>query len=275
MHFSRERLRGFNDVLKARGLSLSKLTAPPSFRSRARSLAEQQKNLGQWLLELEKPVGLFAVTDYRARMILNVCLEHEFRVPEEVAVLGMDDDRVVCEHSVPTLSSIARPDTRIGYQAAACLDRLMQGLAPEHWETLVPPPGVIERASTQTQAIEDKRLLKAVNYINAHAHEGISIEQVCSAASVSRRLLEGLFRQELHCTPHRYMLHRQLSLACRLLSQPTRRPFDEIAQASGFQHNKRLYTVFQRNLNITPSEYRRRALNEAESPPPLTHLVAE
>jgi len=151
-------------------------------------------HLSEWLKSLVKPIGLLAASDGRAREVLDACRLANIHVPEEIAVLGVNDDEMICEMANPPLSSVIHNARRVGYEAAAMLDRLMSGKKIVA-DIVVDPLGVRCRQSTDLLAIEDPEISKAVRFIREHACEGIRVDDVLEEVALSRRSLEKRFRQ--------------------------------------------------------------------------------
>ena len=140
-----------------------------------------QHELTAWIESLEKPLGLMAVNDARARHVLEACRAIGLRVPEDVAVLGVDNDELMCELTAPPLSSIEHGAGSLGYQAAALLDRLMAGKKARRLQTLVEPEGVVTRRSTDILAIADPEVAAAIAFIHRHSCEPIRVADVVDA----------------------------------------------------------------------------------------------
>ena len=137
---------------------------PPTYRAKGLQWRDQQRKLVKWLAGLPTPIGLFAVTDYRARQVLDACRQIGLRVPQQVAVIGVDNEEVICVHVQPQLSSVVRNNQQEGYHAAAMLDQLIRGRKLEATEEMIPPLGVVARESTETVAFKDPRLCEAIEY---------------------------------------------------------------------------------------------------------------
>jgi LacI family transcriptional regulator len=218
--------------------------------------AADQNDLARWLKKLPKPVGVFACFDIRGRQVLDACRGAGLRVPDDVAVIGVDNDPVLCELSDPPLSSVA-PDThRTGYVAADLLDRMMSGEKVAPAPHLIAPTGVVARRSTDALAIEDPELSKAVRFIREHACDGISISQVLEGVALSRRALETRFSKQLGRTPHDEIVRVQIERAKQLLLQ-TELPLKTIANRVGIPHPEYLNVVFKRVTGQPPGIYRR------------------
>ncbi|MBI3855639.1 MAG: XylR family transcriptional regulator [Planctomycetes bacterium] len=150
-----------------------------------------QERLKRWIQKLPRPLGLVAANDIHGLRALDACRRAGLAVPEEVAVVGADDDAELCDLSDPPLSSVAFNPERVGYEAAELLDRLMAGRSAPREPLLVPPLGVSTRQSTDILAIDDPGVAKAIHYIRRHAFEGITVEDVLREVPLSRRALEG------------------------------------------------------------------------------------
>jgi len=213
--------------------------------------------LGEWLRSLPKPVALLACNDRFARMVLDVCLEEGLGVPDEVAVLGVDNDEVLCTVSRPQLSSITPDAEAIGFQALATLYRLMRGEevgALQHW---IAPLSIEARESTDTTATEDWVVRQALRFIHGNALGEIGVGDVVGRVGVSRRLLEQRFRKVLGRPIHEEIFRVRLQEAQRLLSG-TELPLKDVALRSGFKRADYLSVVFREKLGMTPGEYRQK-----------------
>jgi LacI family transcriptional regulator len=178
------------------------------------------------------------------------------RVPDDVAVLGVDNDTVLCELSDPALSSIAPDTLRTGYLAAQLLDQMMAKKHVDPIPYLIKPVGIVARRSTDALAIADEEVSKAVRFIRENACEGITVEHVLQAVPLSRRVLESRFRRLLGRTPHREILRCRIERAKELL-RGTDLPLKTIAARVGIPHLEYLSVTFKRTTGQTPGEYRR------------------
>ncbi|MBX3425272.1 MAG: DNA-binding transcriptional regulator [Pirellulales bacterium] len=259
VQYSRERLAGFVQRLEAEDLTCVEFLSPPTFGLGGNKWLQQHRALAVWLAQLATPCGLFAVSDYRARMALDACRQIGSEVPEKVALIGVDNEQIICEHARPRLTSVARNDRLEGYRAAAMLDRLMRGESQLLDETPIPPLEVVQRDSTATFAVEDPRLRDALAYIHERLGTPITIDDVLKHARVSRRWLEYAFRGVLHETPYQYLRRQRLSLAKRLLAEQSGVKMQRIAQLSGFSSGKHLAIAFQKAYGVSPRDFRRNA----------------
>lgn len=217
---------------------------------------EEMETVARWLASLPKPLGLMACNDFRGIQALEACRRAGIAVPEEVSVVGADDDPIACELAHPALSSVI-PDCRaIGYEAAARLDRMMRGQRVSRRPVVVPPLGIAVRRSSEFTAISDPCLAEALRYVRDHVHRGIRVEDVLSAVTVSRSKLQRLFRDELGRTIHETIARERIRLAERLLIE-TDLGYEEIAHRSGFAYLGYMSTVFRRATGLAPAAYRR------------------
>jgi LacI family transcriptional regulator len=176
-------------------------------------------------------------------------------VPDEVAVIGVDDDELLCELSNPPLSSVIPNTYRTGYEAAALLDKMMAGERFRSEAHLIAPVGVSTRQSTDVLAIHDRNIARALHYIRNHACSGINVQDVIKAVPQSRRLMEKRFVKLIGRTPHQEILRVQLERVKQLLTQ-TDLSIDEIAERCGFAHVEYLSVAFKRELGVPPSKFR-------------------
>jgi len=248
------------NLIRERGLFCSVHSLAPAHSGRQES---EIKSIAQWLLHLPKPVGIMACYDFRGRQILSACRENEIAVPDEVAVMGVDNDAVLCELADPPLSSVNLNAHRAGYDAAALLDRMMKGETINHpGGHLIDPLGVVARQSTDVLAVEDPGVVAAVRYIRAHACEGISVKDVLKAAPQSRRSLECRFKKLIGRTPHDEISRVQLNRVRQLLVESDL-SLEQIAESAGFAHAGYLSTVFYQSVGVNPRAYR--ALNRPKT----------
>jgi LacI family transcriptional regulator len=208
-----------------------------------------------WLKRLPKPVAVFACYDNRGQQVLEASRRAGFAVPEEVAVIGADNDEVLCVLSPPPLSSVILNPRRAGWEAAAVLALLMRGEKVSTEPHLIPPVGIATRQSTDILAVHDLKIASALRYIREHACEGIGVGDVLRHCPMARRALENRFGRLLGRTPGEEILRVQLNRVKELLIG-TKLPIWEIANRTGFGPEY-LSVVFQRQFNTTPSRFRR------------------
>jgi LacI family transcriptional regulator len=228
----------------------------PRGRRAAAAAGDDDAQIEAWLTGLEKPVALFACYDVRGRQALDACRRAAIAVPDEVAVLGVDDDEVLCELASPPLSSIVPDAVGAGREAAVILDRLMDGGAAGGTEWLLEPLGITTRRSTDVVAIDEPLVAAAMRYIRDHAERGIKATDVARALGISRRVLETRFARRVGHTPHDEIARVQMRLVEGLLRE-TDLPLATIAARAGFRHPEYLTVAFTRHHGTPPSRWRR------------------
>jgi LacI family transcriptional regulator len=211
--------------------------------------------LADWLKSLKSPIGLLAASDARAREVLDACRLASLHVPEEIAVLGVNDDEMICEMANPPLSSVIHNARRIGYEAAAMLDQLMSGRKVAA-DIVVDPLGVHARQSSDLLAIEDPEVAKAVRFIRENACKGIRVDDVLDHVALSRRALEMRFRQWVGRPPHMEIRRVQLERVKELLVTSDYK-LEKIAEVTGFSTAQYLAGLFHRVMKVTPGSWRR------------------
>ena len=214
-----------------------------------------EEAVATWVSSLPKPVGLMACNDLRAQQILMACGDREITVPDEVAVIGVDNDELICELCHPPLSSIEQNPQRVGYEAAALLDRLLDGEAPPAEPILVEPLRVVARLSTDVVAIGDASVTAAVHFIREHACDGIQVKDILRHMRMSRSTLERRFAKLLGRSPSTEISRVRLDRVKHLLSM-TDYPLAKIAQLTGFNYTESMCYCFKQNTGQTPGQYR-------------------
>jgi len=222
-----------------------------------------QARLADWLTELPKPVGLFACNDYRGRQVLEAALAAGVKVPDELAVVGVDNDELLCDLCHPPLSSVALDAVRGGYEAASLLDRMMRGERTTPERLLIQPLWVATRASSDIIATDDAEVAQAVRYIREHVTQSISVEDILDAIPMSRRLLEIRFKKTIGRTIHEQIQHERLILAKQMLIE-TDMTVSQIADRSGFSSSSHLGRMLRRLHGVTPKQFRARVLSDSD-----------
>ncbi len=219
----------------------------------------QQDVLANWLLKLPKPIGIMVASDQLGSHLLEACHRAGIEVPDEVAVVGVDNDETLCEVCNPTLSSVDAGHKLVGYKAAALLQSLMQGGSAPLDSTFVQPQGVIIRRSSDVLATEDRQVALALRIIREHACDGCSAIEVIGQIPVSRSVLQRRFRKETGHSIQEEIINARLKRARQLLVE-TDLPLIDIAERSGFKHQEYLGVTFKAHFGKTPTEYRREVL---------------
>ena len=246
----------FVTLARERGCECSEFVKPMRSASAAGWTAGQRA-LTRWLKQLQKPVGIFACFDVRGQQVLDACRTAGIRVPDDIAVVGVDNDPLRCGVSDPPLSSVVPDTRRAGYVAAQLLRKMMAGKRVPAEPHLVPPLGVVARRSSDALAIEDPDVSAAVRYIREHACEPINIKQVMEVVPLSRRALESRFRNLLGRTPHDELLRCRIERAKQLLTE-TELPVKAVAERVGVGNAEYLSVLFRRLAGCTPGAFRQR-----------------
>lgn len=259
---------GFNNIPSSneRGKTFSKKIDQAGFQvhlyeesqSRSqRSLEKEQMAIGNWLRGLVKPVGLMVCNDHCARDLIEISMNMGIRVPEEVAILGVDNDELECELMDPSLSSVALNCERAGYEAAELLDKMMHGTEVEEKVVLVQAKYVVPRRSTEIEAVQNKDVADALRYIRDHAHTPIQVQDVAYSVALSVRALEKKFRLELDRTIFDQIQNTRMEEARRMLIE-TNLQISEIALSLGYSGAEKLSRSFRKEMGMTPLKFRRR-----------------
>jgi LacI family transcriptional regulator len=255
-HFawSQQRASLFKRNTKSLGLRCHVFAAGPA-RSAPGGPDAQIQAIAVWLKGLPKPVGVFACYDRRAQQVLEACDLLGLRVPDEVAVLGVDDDDLICNLCHPPLSSILPNARSCGYIAAAMLSKLMNGGETKERVQLIGPIDVIERQSTDAVAIPDQRIADALRFIRAHACEGIGVPDVLKAIPMSRTLFDLRYKKLLGHSARAEILATKLNQAKFRLAASSM-PVTLIAESCGFANAPYFSVLFRREVGVTPRAYR-------------------
>jgi LacI family transcriptional regulator len=216
------------------------------------------EQLAAWLECLPKPVGILAVTDARARHLLQACLIAGIPVPEEVAIIGIDNDPLTRTLTRIQLSSVIQGTEEMGRTAAHLLHKMLHGARFPGHRVLVPPVGINVLESTKYQPLASQYVKRARHFIRQYACQGIRTEQVADHVGVSRSSLEEYFRREMQCTVHQEILRYKLDAAKAMLVKGDASSA-EVAVRCGFTSLQYMYAVFRRELGCTPREYQERA----------------
>jgi LacI family transcriptional regulator len=228
MWYSQQRLEGFRLRATEAGVECREFLRPIRDQTR-QSWDQRLAGTADWVLSLPHSTGIFAVNDGQAQMLTEACRQADVRVPDDFAVMGMDDDETICEHSIPTLTSLSRNSGKVGWEAAALLDRLMRGEPPPVLDILLEPDGVTARKSTEVLYCEDRVVLHALHYMRANIRSQYNVEEIAEHAAVSKRTLENRFRQVLRCSPHSFLRRLRVEHAQTLMRMPQPQTIEQIA----------------------------------------------
>ena len=237
----------------------------------ASSWDEAQQQQIAWLRSLPKPVGIIAVTDARARQLMQACMSAGIEVPEQVALIGIDNDPLARMLTRIPLSSVIQGAQEMGRAAAHLLDQMLHGARVGGTRILVPPAGINVLASSKHEAVKHPHVMRARHFIRQYACQGIKTGQVADYVGISRSSLESYFRQELGCSVHDEILRFRLDAATAVLSRGDCNLAD-VAQRCGFTTSQYMHSVFKRELGCTPRAYQERTLPALHGLPPIPHF---
>lgn len=249
--WSDNRCRAFVQAVTAKGHDVDVF----SHRRRKTPPADDDEAVEAWLARLPKPVALLACYDIRGRQAIDACRRAGIAVPDEVAVLGVDDDEVLCGLASPPLSSVMPDAIGAGRLAAELLDQLMRGGQLKRSEWLLPPLGIITRQSTDVLAIDDPLVVAAIRQIRDHACDGMKVTDVARALKTTRRVLENRFTKRVGHTPHEEIARVQFRRVEHLLLE-TELSLAAIAARAGFKHTEYMTVAFTKRHGMPPSRWR-------------------
>ena len=209
-----------------------------------------------WLRDLPKPIAIMLARDDGGLVVLDACREEGLLVPEQVTVLGVDNDRPLCDLTSPPLSSVRMGHRELGYEAARLLDKLMAGSDPPEVVKLIPPLSIVTRRSSDTRAIEDQAVAHGVHFIHENLASDVTNESLARSAGISRSLFQQRFRNAMGKTIRDYVTDLRLERAKILLTKSSR-SLGEIAWTGGFKRQEYMGHVFKTRLGITPGSLRR------------------
>lgn len=257
-NWSDKRQQEFEAIVGQTGFSCSTCRLPPDTRGLANWEA-QQDLLTDWVRALPRPVGVMVCNDPRGQLVLEAARRAGAAVPEQVAVIGVDNDEPLCEISYPPLSSIKPDHQRVGYEGAAFLDRMLRGeTQPPDTPVYVPPAGLVTRLSTDVLAIDDPHVATAVRFIREYACDGIGIDDIVAHLPLSRSTLQRRFRKALGRTIHDEIFRIRLRRVEELLVDSDL-SIESVADKAGFAHRQYLGEVFKNRTGYTLAQYRARS----------------
>ncbi|HVE40915.1 MAG TPA: DNA-binding transcriptional regulator [Planctomycetota bacterium] len=252
-NWSRWRAEQFQKLAREKGVSVDVYES-----SGTDPWAKEHQALLSWVRKLPRPVGIMACYDIKAQQLLDVCRENGVAVPEEIAVIGVDNDPLLCSLTSPPLTSVIPNTHRTGYEAASLLDRMMSGEKLSPRGHLIPPIGVETRQSTDVLALADREIAAAVRFIREHACDGATIGDLLRVVPLSRRVMESRYRKATGRTPHQDLVRFRIDRVKQLLAE-TEHSLERIATLAGFDHPEYMSVAFKRETRTTPGKFRLQA----------------
>ncbi|MHB1423736.1 MAG: XylR family transcriptional regulator [Gemmataceae bacterium] len=265
VNYSDERLKFFQQWSLEARIVCHVYTSPRLRETCVLADREQQgllyeAKVADWLRGLPKPVGILACSDICGQQILNSCRAIGLLVPDQIAVLGVDNDEILCNLSNPPLSSVNLNCERIGYEGAELLARMMAGRPAPERTTLIEPRGIATRHSTDVLAIEDADIVEAVRLIRTRACSGLTVAELLASCSLSASTLERRFTQLLGHSPKAEILRVRLQCVVELLADPNL-SLAAIAARTGFKYPEYMNAVFKKKFGMSPGQYRSHILH--------------
>ncbi len=253
--FFRQRFENFRDSIESCGRTCSSLEI--DFEHFSESDHTMQR-LVTWLQELPKPVGVFSITDSLGLHVLKACQMAGLAVPEEIAVVGCENDSTLCDISSPQLSSLEVDGFKVGYQAAALLEQMMAKAKPTApVETLIPPKEIIARSSSDQLVVHDQVIRFALKMIREQATKGIRVADLCDQLNLSRSTLERRMEAAIGRKTKSEILRLQFKEVNRLL-RDTEHTIEAISEMAGFKTASYLQASYAKRFGETPGAFRKR-----------------
>jgi LacI family transcriptional regulator len=248
-----ERVRNFVTALKRSGCFCEQLAENDS--EKPTDWERAQARLAEWLRRLPKPAGVFAANDQLGVRLLDACQRAAIAVPEEVAVVGAENEETLCSFATPRLSSVQFDGEAVGFAAAQMLDCLMKGRSLETPQRLISPRGIVTRESSGGNVLHDRLVARAVHLIRENAIFGMKVGDLCRKLNASRSTLDRRMNAVLRRTPKQEILRVRFQEVERLLRE-TNLSIETIANQTGFTHGHYLHAAFREWAGMTPGQFR-------------------
>ena len=253
--WGRERGEGFKKIVSNKGYEVYEFNNRKRVPSEKWSFDVEQ--VSRWLLSLPKPIALFACDDYYALQITEVCKMYDISIPKEIAVLGVDNDKLLCNISDPQLSSIELDIENGGYEAGKLLHQFIEKKIIAPVDIIIKPVRIVPRASTERFAVSDRHIEQLLQYIDNNYQNPLSVDELTQIIPFSRRVLEKKFKRETGTSVYQYLLDLRIEKFADLLIT-TDLPLIEAATRSGFTDYKNISRIFTKAKEMTPLQYRKR-----------------
>lgn len=261
--WSRERAEGFESRITEAGFTVNYFEHKKSRSSEI--WYYKPSSLSQWLKSLPKPIGLMACDDNQGQHITEACRHSKIRIPEEVAVLGVDNDEMICEFSDPPLSSIGQDAETGGYEAARLLHRMIVHGAQDFYDIVVRPTQIFTRQSTDIFATHDEHIASSLKFIHRNTDKNLQVDDVVKQVPLSRRALEKRFVAVTGYPIYQYIFNLRIEKFCQKLLETDMTVF-EIAMDIGLTDTKNISRQFKQIMGCTPIEYRNRYRHKDKKP---------
>ena len=252
--WSNDRYEGFTSLLSEYGYSVSRYQNPDMYEYK--NWDKEIQSIAEWIKKLSKPVGIMACNDDRGQHVIEACKLAGFSVPDEVSVIGVDNDTLACDLCDPPLTSVALNVENGGYLAAELLDRLIAGEPMNGQRIVISPTHIVSRLSTDTVSVDDRQVARAIRYIRQNARENICVMDVVEATSLSRRNLEMRFRKILNRSILKEIRRVRADLIVNLLME-TDLSVAEIAYSLHFSDIEHIARYFRKEKGVSLQQYRK------------------
>jgi LacI family transcriptional regulator len=260
-------LAGFKSALRAAECRCTtRQIISPKCDEDAQSWERYMSRLERWIGGWKPPLGVFVMLDIFSRYLANACLHAGLRIPEDVALIGVGNEPVICAHPEPSLSSFDVGYERVGYEAAALLDRLMDGKSAPTAPILVEPAGLVVRRSTDAYVVDNPEVAAALRFVAEHSHEAIRVDDVARHVHATVRSLRRHFHAATGRTITNEIARLRLERAKRLLVE-SKEPIKQVSRDCGFADAAYFHRVFLQAEGVSPGEYRRRRGKPGAKPP--------
>ncbi len=254
VYWSENRKNSFCEIAKKSGYHCDNFRQPK--QKKQRQWGKEQVKVSQWLKSLPKPVGLFCCNDDRGRQAIEACYFAGVSVPDEVAVVGVDNDEFVCDSTLPALSSVAINVDAAGYHAAEILDQKMKDNKKPAQRILIGPSHVVPRQSSEILSISDPIVLEAVRFVLNNSNSLITVDEVAAHLAVSRRSVHTRFKRVLGCGVHSYIKKIKIDKIKSLLIETDWKIY-QIAECLGFSSTEHIAAYFRSQVGVNPYKYRK------------------
>ena len=261
-YWSEERLQGFTTYLTKRNHTCQTLMLTRRFFERT-EWNKLVALVATWLKGLQLPVGIMLCSDVQGLLVREACQAAKLVIGDQVALVGVGNDRTLCEMSSPTLSSVEANHVQVGYEAAALLDGLMRGKKPPAAPILIEPWYVAVRESTDFLGMNDTAIARALLYIRNNCSGSVQLDAVAQQAGLSRSVLQRRFRRQLGRSVHDEVVNARLHKAMDLLRHSNEN-IDRIAEQCGFGYAQNMGRVFHQHFGRSPKEYRQRLASKRD-----------
>jgi len=255
INWSHARGNAFSKVLAENGFQTHYYVQPKS--PRKRRWENEQYIMAKWLQSLPKPVGVMASNDDRAQQVIEACKIENLHVPEQVSVLGVDDDEFVCDLTEPPLSSVLLDNEKAGFEASRLLHNMMEFENIPNQEIIVTPTHIVTRESTEILAIDDPQVALAVRYIRQHCKGLIQVSDVVNVVALGRRTLEERFNKIIGRSIFNEITRCRINKISEALLE-SNKSISELALDFGYPDEAHISRYFRRTQGVTPLEYRKR-----------------